>query len=179
MTHETLVLGGGPVGLELATELASRDQPVVFVGEEPAVGRAREAGLTAQESTLETAASSVDRSAPTVVVATTSDARNLLLAAAAPRTFGAERVVALLNDPDRRTAFDDAGIETMCVSRAVARATTDSVAVAEEEPTVPDDDEEPTVPDDHEGPRVHPTDATLATETDERASAENRARAVD
>ena len=131
MTQETLVLGGGPIGLEFATELAAQNQPVVIVDGEPTVSRAREAGLTAHESTLETATLPADRSASTVVVATASDARNLLLATAARRAFDADRVVALVNDPDRRAAFDDAGIETVCVSRAVARATADSVAVEE------------------------------------------------
>jgi Trk K+ transport system NAD-binding subunit len=134
MTQETLVLGGGPIGLELATELAARNRPVTFVGGEPMASRARSAGLTVHESALETAIPPVDRSASTVVVATPSDARNLLLAAAAPRVFDADRVVALVNDPDRRAAFDDAGVETVCVSRAVARATTDSVIVEESTP---------------------------------------------
>jgi len=31
MTQKTLVLGGGPTGLEIATELATRDQTVGFV----------------------------------------------------------------------------------------------------------------------------------------------------
>ncbi|WP_327050460.1 NAD-binding protein [Halomicrococcus gelatinilyticus] len=131
MTQETLVLGGGPIGLEFATELAAQNQPVAIVDGEPTVSRAREAGLTAHESTLETATLPADRSASTVVVATASDARNLLLATAARRASDADRVVALVNDPDRRAAFDDAGIETVCVSRTVARATADSVAVEE------------------------------------------------
>jgi trk system potassium uptake protein TrkA len=156
MTQKTLVLGGGPTGLEIATELAGQDQPVAFVDAEPTATRAREAGLTAHESTLQTARPSVDCSAGTVIVATQSDARNLLLATVAPRAFDADRVVALVNDPDRRVAFDDAGIETVCVSRSVARATTDAIAVAD--PTAVEDTtsvEEST-----------PADRT--TETDER-----------
>jgi Trk K+ transport system NAD-binding subunit len=130
MTQETLVLGGGPIGLELAAELAAQDRPVSFVDGERMAERARRAGLIAHESTLETAPS-VERSASTVVVATPSDARNLLLAAAAPRAFDAERVIALVNDPDRQAAFEDIGVETVCVSRTLARVTTDSIGVAE------------------------------------------------
>ncbi|MFC7176357.1 NAD-binding protein [Halosegnis marinus] len=129
MTHDTLVLGGGPLGLALAAALAERDPSVAFVDGAAMATRARAAGLTAHESTLETAASAVDAPVETVVVATDSDARNLLLAAAAPRELGADTVVALLNDPDRRAAFDDAGIETVCVSEAVARATAESVVL--------------------------------------------------
>jgi Trk K+ transport system NAD-binding subunit len=141
MTHDILVLGGGPIGLELATEIATRSQSVTFVDGESMANRAREAGLTAHESTLETTPS-VDCSAATVVVATPSDGRNLLLGAAAPRAFGADRVIALVNDPDRRAVFEDAGIETVCVSRAVAGATVGSLAVEDssvvEDSTTPD-----------------------------------------
>ncbi len=160
MTQKTLVLGGGPTGLEIATELAVRNQSVAFVDGESMANRARETGLTAHESTLETASPSVDYSAETVVVATGSDAQNLLLATAAPRVFDADRVVALVNDPDRQVAFDDAGIETVCVSQAVARATTDSIELAESAPVAVD---EPTSIESEES-----TPADRATETDER-----------
>lgn len=168
MTQKTLVLGGGPTGLEIATELAGQDQPVAFVDAEPTATRAREAGLTAHESTLQTARPSVGCSAGTVIVATQSDARNLLLATVAPRAFDADRVVALVNDPDRRVAFDDAGIETVCVSRAVARATTDAIAVeistsAEDSISV---DDSTSVEDFASAEESTPADRT--TETDER-----------
>jgi Trk K+ transport system NAD-binding subunit len=129
VTRETLVLGGRPIGLRIATELAARNRPVTLVGRETVASRAREAGLAAHESALEAATPSVDRSAATVVVATRSDARNLLLAVTAPRTFDADMMVALVNDPDRQAAFDDAGIETIRISRSVARAAANSVSV--------------------------------------------------
>lgn len=131
MTQETLVLGGGPIGRTLASQLAAQNQPVAIVNEETMASRAREAGLIVYEPTLETATSSVDRPASTVVVATASEARNPLLAAAAPRAFDANRKLTLVNHSDRQTAFNDARIETVCVSRAVAQATTDSIAVEE------------------------------------------------
>jgi Trk K+ transport system NAD-binding subunit len=129
MTQETLVIGGGPIGLHLATELAAQDHDVAVVDVASMVSRARETGLSAYESTLETARPNVDCSAMTVIVATPSDARNLLLATAAPRAFDAERVIALVNDPDRLALFDAAGIETLCVSRAIAAATVDAMTV--------------------------------------------------
>lgn len=134
MTQETLILGGGTVGLELAAELAGRNQAVAIVDGESMTTRARDTGLIAHQSTLETATPPGDHSAETVVVATPSDARNLLLAMSAPRVFDADRVVALVNDPQKRAAFEDAGIETVCVSQAVARATSDSIAVEEAPP---------------------------------------------
>lgn len=131
MTQETLVLGGGATGLEVASELAARGRSVTLVDEATTVGRARRAGVDAHESALDTAKRAVDRTAATVVVATGSDARNLLLAAAAPRSFDAERVVALVNDPRNRPAFDDAGVETVCVSRSVAGETVRAIAAEE------------------------------------------------
>lgn len=130
MTQETIVLGGGPIGLELATGLAACDHTVTFVDDEAAVSRARAAGLNTHESTLETAPD-VDGSPTTVVVATSSDARNLLLASAAPRRFDTDDVVALVSDPENRIAFDDAGIDTICVATAVSRATTGAVDLDE------------------------------------------------
>jgi Trk K+ transport system NAD-binding subunit len=131
MTQETLVLGGGPIGLHLATELAGQDHAVAVVDVASMVSRARETGLLAYESTLETATPNVDCTAETVIVATPSDARNLLLATAAPRAFDAERVIALVNDPDRLAVFDAAGIETVCVSRAIAAAIVDDISVGD------------------------------------------------
>lgn len=127
MTQEVLVLGGGATGLAVASELTVRGQTVALVDDAATVDRARETGVTAHESALDTATLAVDRTAATVVVATPCDARNLLLGATAPRAFGADRVVALVNDPTRREAFDAAGIETVCVPQSVARATTDAV----------------------------------------------------
>jgi Trk K+ transport system NAD-binding subunit len=134
MTQDTLVLGGGPTGLEIAAELATGGRPVTYLDGAAMAKRARKAGLIAHESTLETEAQAIDHAASTVVVATGSDARNLRLAATAPRVFGAERVVALVNDPTRVRAFDHADIETVCVSRTVARAASDAVLAGESTP---------------------------------------------
>jgi Trk K+ transport system NAD-binding subunit len=162
MTHETLVLGGGPTGLEIATELTVQNRSVAFADAESSASRAREAGLTTHESTLETAKPSIDCSAVTVVVATSCDARNLLLATAAPHAFDADRVIALVNDPDRRAAFDDAGIETICVSETVARTTTDFVTAEEPMPSGRTTDESVSMDTEE------PTPADRTTEGDDR-----------
>lgn len=148
MTQETLVLGGGPIGLELAAELAAVDQPTAVVDTEHMVRRARAAGLPAHESSLEAGTPAVNSAASTVVVATPCDARNLLLAVTASLAIDADRVIALVNDPERRSAFEDAGIETVCVSGAVARAATATIG-------------------DEEWPTAATADAT-PVETDER-----------
>jgi Trk K+ transport system NAD-binding subunit len=128
MTQEVLVLGGGATGLEIATGLAARGQDVTLV-DEVANSRTRTVGEAAGDVSITTAASVDEQTAETVVVATPSDARNLLLGVKAPRLFGADRVVALLNDPERREAFEAADIETICVSAALTRATTDTFAL--------------------------------------------------
>ncbi|WP_255198339.1 NAD-binding protein [Halorarius litoreus] len=160
MTQEILVLGGGATGLEVAGELAADGQSVALVDEAATVERARKTGVVAHESALDTSKLAVEQTAATVVVATPSDARNLLLGATAPHAFGADRVVALVNDPDRREAFEDAGIETVCVSAAVARATTETVAVETSTP--------PTRPEQTPPNQLNPTPPNRAAGTDER-----------
>jgi Trk K+ transport system NAD-binding subunit len=128
-SYDVVVLGGGPTGVELATELSARGRRVVVFGDETSVKRARRRGLSAHESTLASANQPVECVAETVVVATPSDARTLLLASAAGRTFETDDVVALVTDPATRVAFDDAGIDTVCVATAVSRATTDVVTL--------------------------------------------------
>lgn len=133
MTQDVLVLGGGATGLTIATELVASGQNVTLVDDAATVSRARTAGVATREVALDTAEPVVGQTAATVVVATASDARNLLLGAKAPRLFGADRVVALLHDPDRREAFEAADIETICVSEVLTRATADTVGP--EDPT--------------------------------------------
>jgi Trk K+ transport system NAD-binding subunit len=164
MTQETLVLGGGPIGLELAAELAAADQPTAVVDSEQMVRRARAAGLSGHESSLETGMPAVTSAASAVVVATPCDARNLRLAVSASTVIDADRVVALVNDPDRRAAFEDAGIETVCVSRAVARATTAAIGDPERPAEVTAD--APSVEDATTDAR--PAEDARAVQTDER-----------
>ncbi|WP_433634357.1 hypothetical protein [Halomicrococcus sp. NG-SE-24] len=54
------------------SRLAAQNQSVAIVDEESMASRAREAGLIAYESTLETATSSVDRPASTIVTTASS-----------------------------------------------------------------------------------------------------------
>lgn len=140
MTQEVLVLGGGATGLEIADELAASGQKVTLIDDAATISRARTAGVAGCEAPLDTANAAVGQAAPTVIVATPSDARNLLLGAKAPRAFGAERVVALLHDPERREAFEAADIETICVSTALTGSVTDTFTVEAPTPATPSDE---------------------------------------
>lgn len=139
MRKDILVLGGGPVGRALAARLQANDRTVAFVDDDDrTLERARGDGLDAYESTLESATTPFDLSARTTVVATASDARNLLLAGGAPGAFETDRVVALLNDPHNRPAFDDADVETVHVPETLARAA--SGHIVDEGSTATDDE---------------------------------------
>lgn len=83
MTQDTLELGGGPAGSELATELAAQGRTTTLVDGEPRTSRARETGLLAHEPTVEIATLFVDSAAAidtgTGVSATAEDARRVRL----------------------------------------------------------------------------------------------------
>jgi Trk K+ transport system NAD-binding subunit len=139
MTQDVPIFGGGVTGLEIAAELAARGQNVTLIDDAATASRARTVGVTAHDVVGDRAESAVGQTAATVVVATSSDARNLMLGVKAPRLFGTDRVVALVNDPDRREAFEAANIETVCVSEALTRATTDAVDLEGPTPATPAD----------------------------------------
>ncbi|ERH14052.1 MAG: K+ transport system, NAD-binding component [halophilic archaeon J07HB67] len=60
--------------------------------------------------------------AATVVVATRSDSRNLLVAQLVRANFDVTRLLVLVNDPDHTAALADAGHEPVCVTSAVSES---------------------------------------------------------
>lgn len=113
---DVCVVGGSAVG----TAVADRDQSVSVVTDDPA--GAEPAGVTVH--TVETVDAETLEAAgigeeTVVVVANRSDRRNLLLAGLVRSRFDARRVIACVNDPSRTAAFEEAGIETLCVQAAV------------------------------------------------------------
>ena len=60
--------------------------------------------------------------ATTVIVATRSDSRNLLVAQLVRAHFDVPRLLVLVNDPDRTTALAEAGHEPVCVASAVSES---------------------------------------------------------
>lgn len=119
------VLGGGHVGGAVAERLlaSGRRAAVVdrsyrpagvpgFVGDPADAGVLSDAGIGA---------------ASTVVVATRSDSRGLLIAQLVRARFGVPRVIALVDDPDRLLVFAEAGHEPVCVPSALSDAVSEVV----------------------------------------------------
>ncbi|MEF8828296.1 MAG: cation:proton antiporter [Haloarcula sp.] len=128
---QTLIVGGGRVGRELATRYESRGEEVVLVdSDEDTVERTRADGHrvvhgdATNTSVLEEAGA--DR-ASVVVAATADDDVNLLVAQLATTRFDVDTVVARANQPNNVDAFADLDVETISASFAVADAIDDAV----------------------------------------------------
>jgi trk system potassium uptake protein TrkA len=117
---EYVVLGGNHVGEAVARRLQAAGHAVRVVTEAP-----RETALPSVEgdpaelSTLEEAAVA---DAGIVVVATDTDARNLLVAQLVRANFDVPHVYVLTNQPDRVDTVDAAGHEPICATSAIADA---------------------------------------------------------
>ncbi|MEF8974249.1 MAG: NAD-binding protein, partial [Haloarcula sp.] len=128
---QTLIVGGGRVGRELAMRYESRGEEVVLVdSDQDTVERTRADGHrvvngdATNASVLEEAGA--DR-ASVVVAATADDDVNLLVAQLATTRFGVDTVVARANQPNNVEAFEDLDVETISASFAVADAIDDAV----------------------------------------------------
>lgn len=124
-TAEYYVLGGGNVGVSLANYLRHQGRSVLLVDEShessDAPGRR---GDPTDVGTLEDVGLSDDS---TVVVATPSDTRNMLIAQLANARFDASRVIVLGNDPETLDAFEAAGHEPICATTALVETLGDSL----------------------------------------------------
>ncbi|WP_323674975.1 NAD-binding protein [Halorubellus sp. PRR65] len=123
------VLGGNHVGEAVAERLLANGHDVTVVTESSTetdlTGSATEADLTGVDgdaSDLSTLEAAGVADASTVVVATRTDARNLLVAQLVRTQFDVPRVVVLTNHPDRMASIDDAGHDPVCATNAIADA---------------------------------------------------------
>ena len=123
VTH--YVLGGGHVGASVADRLRDAGHTVCVVDEsyEPS----ETCGFQGDPSDVSTLEAAEVGSASTVVVATRSDSRNLLIAQHIRARFDVPRVVVLVNVPDRLDVLADAGHEPICATTALSAALTESV----------------------------------------------------
>jgi len=119
------VVGGDPVGEQTARRLSENGDAVALLDEtrDPADLPSRRvapddvAGLS--EAGLGTA--------ETVVAATGSDSRNLLVAQLAQARFGVDRVVVRTNDPERLDAIAAQGHETVCAADNLASGIVETI----------------------------------------------------
>lgn len=117
------VLGGGAVGASLARGLDDRAETVLLDPDPDAVERARRAGVTAHETEVTSTQNLRERdvgSADAAVVATGSDAANLLAAQHLRVTFGVDRVIVRVNDPENVDGFADRDLRPVCATSALA-----------------------------------------------------------
>lgn len=126
-TDETYyVLGDDDdVGIAIARRLraAGRDVTVVHESYEPS----DVPGFAGDPSAADDLARSGIDAASTVIVATRSDRRNLLLAQVVSTRYDTPRVVVLVNEPDRLSLFEAAGHEPICVTTTLSAAISEAV----------------------------------------------------
>ncbi|MFC7018687.1 MULTISPECIES: cation:proton antiporter [Haloarcula] len=128
---QTLIVGAGRVGTELADRFEARGEEVVLVDSDAGtVERIREDGHRVvhgdgtEAAVLERAG--IDR-ASVFVAATADDDVNLLVSQLATTRFDVGTVVARANQPDNVEAFEDIGVETISAGFAVADAMDDAI----------------------------------------------------
>lgn len=117
-TH--FVLGGGHVGTAVANALREADRSVVLIDESP--NRFDGRTIEGDPRNLELLEAAGLSAASTVVVATRSDSRNLLVAQLARVRFDVPETVVLVNVPDRLDVVADAGHEPVCATSALSDA---------------------------------------------------------
>lgn len=119
------VLGGGHLGVSVARRLQETGYTVGVVNEShvPA-DMPGESGDPSELQTLEDAGLS---SSSIVIVATSDDSRNLLIAQLVRVHFDVARIVVLTNVPTRLGLLASAGHEPVCATSALSKALVDNV----------------------------------------------------
>lgn len=120
-TH--VVLGGGHVGLAIAERLQTDGHAVVVVDE--AYDAADVPGVAGSPTDVDVLTESGLETASTAIVATRSDAKNLLVAQLARTQFDVPRIVVLVHDPGRLAPLAEAGHEPVCATAALSETITE------------------------------------------------------
>jgi trk system potassium uptake protein TrkA len=119
------ILGGATVGIALAKQLQAAGHRVAIVDD--SYDSPEIPGFEGDPATVDVLVESGVETAATVIAATGSDRRNLLIAQLVRTRFDVPRVVAFVHDPDRIPLFEDAGHEPFCVTTALAEACGETV----------------------------------------------------
>ena len=122
---EYYVLGGGHVGASVAQRLQADGHAVSLVDE--SYDSSEIPGRKGDPANVRTLNEAGLSSASTVVVATHSDGRNLLIAQLARTRFDVSEVVVLANAPARLDILAEAGHEPVCVTTALSDTLVDTV----------------------------------------------------
>lgn len=120
------VLGGGRLGTAVARRLRSNGYPVSLV--DSSADRPETSGRRGDPVDLTLLEEAGLAGASTVIVATRSDRRNLLVAQLVSARFDVPEVVVLANVPDRLDAFAEAGHDPVCATDALSDAIADFVS---------------------------------------------------
>lgn len=119
------VLGGDHVGTAIAERLQSIGHRVAVVDNSH---ESREIpGFAGDAATVDVLSESGVGTASTVVVATPSDPRNLLIAQLLRARFDVPRVIPFVHEPDRVPLFADSEHEPFCVTTALAAAVDEAI----------------------------------------------------
>ena len=120
---EVYVLGDGVVGAEVTRRLLEDDHSVALIDGSPGPGEFPANRVEPTDRLALADASTVI--VATVIVATSSDSRNLLAAQLIRSRFDVEGVLVVANDPARVDVFADAGHDPVCATTALTDAIVD------------------------------------------------------
>lgn len=120
---DVYVLGDGVVGAEVTRRLLEDDHSVALI--DGSSGPGEVPAYRADPTDLSALADAGLADASTVIVATSSDSRNLLAAQLIRSRFDVQRVLVVANDPGRVDVFADAGHDPVCATTALTDAIVD------------------------------------------------------
>jgi trk system potassium uptake protein TrkA len=122
---EYYVLGGRHLGSAVAHRLRADGHPVCIVDE--SYDQSETSGFRGDPTDIRTLEEAGVATASTVVVATASDSRNLLIAQLVRAYFDEITIIVLTNVPDRLELFTEAGHDPVSATSALSDAIVDAI----------------------------------------------------
>lgn len=123
---ETVIIGGKHVGQELSERLLAEERAVVFLEDDvTTVEQSLDVGIDVYETDFLDIRALSDAGlehAHTVIVATDSDSKNLLITQLLRVTFETDRLITLINQPQNRDPFDELNVEVVSSTQALTTA---------------------------------------------------------
>ena len=122
---QAYVISDDSVGIFLAERLALHVNTIVVRADDETAASTERVGLEIRQADVtdpRSLALAGLSDAELVIVASESDARNILLAQILRTTFGVTDVVVRLTDPRNANAFEDIDVETVCMASTLTDA---------------------------------------------------------